>query len=332
MRRIGLAVVLSLSFVLAPGAFGTQQTGKIPRIGVLSPQKSTEPASTQREPFERGLRELGWTPSSNVIIEYRFAEGKVERLPELAAEFIRLGVAVIVTRGTAATRAARQATGTTPIVMSAVDEPARHGFIASLSRPGGNITGLAFLAEGDLEGKRLELLKETIPGLVRVAYVVNPDSRPDPGGSRMRAADLAAQSLRLELQVFKVSKPEHIPEAFAAIGRARVGALLFASDIAVLDPNLSQVVALTAKYRLAAIHPWPYYVTAGGLMSYGPIPAAFHYRSATFVDKILKGAKPGDLPVEQPTKFELVINLKTAKALGLTIPQSLLVRADEIIQ
>src|SRR5882762_4180188 len=177
MRVIGLAAIFSLSFVLAPGASGAQQTGKIPRIGVLSPQKSTEPASTQREPFERGLRELGWTPGSNVIVEYRFAEGKVERLPELAAEFIRLGMAVIVTRGTAATRAARQATDTTPIVMSAVDEPSRHGFIASLARPGGNITGLAFQAEGDLESKRLDLLREIVPGLVRVAYVVNPDSR-----------------------------------------------------------------------------------------------------------------------------------------------------------
>jgi len=332
MRVIGLAIALTFNVFAAPLTPEAQQAVKVPRIGVLSPQKSTEPASTQREPFARGLRELGWTPGSNVIIENRYAEGKAERLPELAAELVRLGVAVIVTRGTAATRAARQATSTTPIVMSAVDEPARHSFIASLSRPGGNVTGLAWLAEGDLEGKRLELLKETVPGLARVAYIMNPDSRPDPDGSRMRAADLAAQSLRLELQVFKVSKPEHIAEAFGAIGRARVGALLFAADIAVLDPNLSQVVALTAKYRLPAIYPWPFYVTAGGLMSYGTSPAAFHYRAATFVDKLLKGANAADLPVEQPTKFELVINLKTAKALGLTIPQTLLLQADQVIQ
>ena len=325
-----IIAAVALGLLTSVPASAAQQSAKIPRVGVLTPQKSTEPPTRQREPFERGLRELGWTPGSNLIIEYRYAEGQNERLPDLAAELVRLKADVIVARGTMAIRAARQATGTIPIVMAASPDPVREGIVASLARPGGNITGLSFLAQGPLEGKRLELLKETVPHLARVADLANPST--DQDGAIKREMTAAARSLGLEVQTFEVKKPQDIPKAFAAIGKARVGALLVRADPAVLVPNFTQVVALAFKHRLPAMYPWKDYVDAGGLMSYATSLPGFHHRSATYVNKILKGAKPADLPVEQPTRFELAINMKTAKALGLTIPASVLIRADQVIQ
>ncbi len=309
-----------------------QPARHLSRVGVLSSGNSVEPVSVQREPFEQGLRELGWTSGSNIIIEYRYAEGRAERLPALAAELVRLKVEVIVARGPQATQAARNATRTIPIVMSATDDPVRSGFVASLARPGGNITGLAFQAQGELDGKRLELLKETIPGLAHVALLVNWVAVPDQDGTIRSAIQRAARLVSLEVQTYEVNRAQDIAEAFTAIGTARVGAVLVRPDPSVLEPDRAQVVALALLHRLAAMYPWQLYVDAGGLMSYATSIPAFHRRSAFYVDKILKGAKLADLPIEQPTKFELVINLKTAKALGLTIPPSLLLRADQVIE
>jgi putative ABC transport system substrate-binding protein len=330
-RRLALISIAILALLTAPLA-GTAQHAKVARVGHLSGGSFSEPPTLAREPFERGLRELGWTPGSNVIIEYRYAEGTPERLPDLASELVRLKVDAIVVRGSLAAQAARQATSTIPIVMSAVADPVGQGVIRNLARPGGNVTGLAWLTQAEIEGKHLELLKQAVPGLVRVATLVNPMAVSDPDGSRARAIGTAARSLGLDLQNVEVTKPEGIAEAFTVIGRARVGALAVRADAVVLEPNRAQVVALALKHRLPTVYPWRHYVDAGGLMSYNTSIPVFHHRSATFVDRILKGAKPGDIPIEQPTKYELVINLKTAKALGLTIPPSLLLRADHVIQ
>jgi putative ABC transport system substrate-binding protein len=331
-RTIGFLVTLALGLLAVSLAADAPPPVKISRVGVLSPQPSTEPSTVQREPFERGLRQLGWTPGSSILIEYRYAEGEVDRLPALAAELVRLPVDVIVARGGAAVRAARQATSTIPIVMSATADPVRQGFVASLARPGGNITGLTFLAQGALEGKRLELLKEAVPGLSRVAFLVNWTAVPGEAESIMQEINTAARSLRLEVQAFEVSGPETLVEAFTAMERAQVGAFLLGADTRVLEPNLPQVVALARTHRLPAIYPWRLYVDASGLMSYATSIPDFHRWSAIYVDKSLKGAKPADLPVEQPTTFELVINLKTAEALGLMIPPMLLFQADEVIR
>jgi putative ABC transport system substrate-binding protein len=333
MTTLMLLVSLAFGQLGSPIVATAQLPMKVPRVGVLNPQLSTEPPTVQRAPFAQGLRDLGWTPGSSIIIENRYAEGEVGRLPALAAELVRLPVDVLVTRGPLATHAAQQATSTIPIVMSATPDPVRLGFVASLARPVGNITGLAFLAQGDMEGKRLELLKETVPGLARVAFPVH--RRSVLGHERSIMEDglhLAARSLRLDVQTFEVSRPDDIAAAFTAMGSAQVGALLVAADPFVLEPHLAAVVALARTHRLAAMYPWRLYVDAGGLMSYATSIPDFHRRSAVFADKILKGAKPADLPVEQPTTFELVINLKTAQALSLTIPPTLLFHADEVIR
>ncbi len=306
------------------------QSARIPRVGVLGPGSSTEPPTFQREPFERGLRELGWTPGSTIVLEYRYAEGRAERLGELAAELVRLKVDVIVARSGVAVRAAQRATDVIPIVMSSAADPVAGGLVKSLARPGGNITGIANLVQ-ELEGKRLELLKEAIPGLARVATVGNPSQG---AGLQALRAELAAtgRALGLETQPFGVSRAQDLGETFAAMSRARVGGVLVLPDTLVLEPNRAQVVELAARYRLPTIYPWRFYIDAGGLMSYATSIPAFHHRSATYVDRILRGARPGDLPIEQPTKFELVVNVKTAKALGLTIPRSIVLRADEVIE
>jgi putative tryptophan/tyrosine transport system substrate-binding protein len=233
-RTIGFLVTLALGLLAVSLAADAPPPVKISRVGVLSPQPSTEPSTVQREPFERGLRQLGCTPGSSILIEYRYAEGEVDRLPALAAELVRLPVDVIVARGGAAVRAARQATSTIPIVMSATADPVRQGFVASLARPGGNITGLTFLAQGALEGKRLELLKEAVPGLSRVAFLVNWTAVPGEAESIMQEINTAARSLRLEVQAFEVSGPETLVEAFTAMERAQVGAFLLGADTRVL--------------------------------------------------------------------------------------------------
>jgi putative ABC transport system substrate-binding protein len=250
----------------------------------------------------------------------------------VTANLVRRGVEVIVARGPVAIRAAREATTTVPIVMSAADDPIADGFVGTLARPGGNITGIANIVS-DLDGKRLDLLREAIPGLARVGVLTNPTMQ-GPSRNRELIAGLhaAARARGVELQIFEVARTDEIPGAFAAIARARVGALLVRADTQVLEPNRSMVAALAIRHRLPAMYPWHFYAEVGGLMAYASSIPDFHHRSAWYVDRILKGAKPGDLPVERPTTFELVINLKTAGLLGLTLPPSLLARADEVIQ
>jgi putative ABC transport system substrate-binding protein len=277
----------------------------------------------QREAFERGLRDLGWTPGTSILIEYRYGEGKPERLPGLAAELVRLPVDVIVASAPHGVRAAQQATRTIPIVMSTLPDPVREGFVASLARPGGNTTGVTLDAQ-ELAGKQLELLTEAVPNLTRIAVLRNPTS---PGWDvAKRQIEAAARALKLEVKDFLVSRPEDLAPTFVAMSQARIGAILVRRDVLVVEPNRAAVVALAAQQRLPAMYSFRQFPDSGGLMSYGVNVNDIHRRSATFVDKILKGAKPADLPIEQPTKFELAINLKTARALRLTIPATLLVR------
>ena len=315
--------------VAAPRAAGGQQSGKIPRVGVLRPGNPPPGDFGHRGAFEGGLRDLGWMPGTNLLIEYRYAEGKPERLSELAAELVRLPVDVIVASSPMGVRAAQQATRTIPIVMSTLPDPVGEGFVASLARPGGNTTGLTLDSE-ELASKQLELLKEALPKLSRVGVLRNPKS---PGYDvAKKQIETAARRLKIEVKDFLVSRPADLAPTFAAMSQAGVGAILVRRDVLVVEPNRAEVVALAAQRRLPAMYNFRQFPEAGGLMSYGANVNDIHRRAATFVDKILKGAKPSDLPIEQPTKFELVINLKTAKTLGLTVPSSLLLRADHVIE
>ncbi len=318
MRLIGLALTFALSLMLAPLPARAQHPAKVPRIGVLTTSASGY------EPFRQGLRELGYLEGKNVAIEYRFAEGKLDRLPALAAELVRLKVDIVVAVGAPAVRAARKATETIPIVMAAAD-PVGQGFVASLARPGGNVTGLSSLTAG-LVGKRFELLKEIIPKLSRVAVLWHPDPT-----RNWKEIQLAAREQGLQLQSLEVRGREDLDGAFRAASRERAQALLALRSPTVVAER-KRIAELAIQNRLPAIYDDRAHVEAHGLMSYGTNQADLHRRAATYVDKILKGAKPADLPVEQPTKFELVINMKTAKALGLTIPQTLLIRADQVIE
>jgi putative ABC transport system substrate-binding protein len=278
--------------------------------------------------LKQGLRELGWIEGQNVGLEYRYANNKLEQLPNLAAELVRLKVDVIVTGGEAGIRAARGATSTIPIVMANSGDPVGTGLITSLSRPGGNMTGLSLLTP-DLGGKRLELLKETVPKVSRVAVLWNPTNAVKV--LELKSTEVAAKALGVTVTSFEVRAPTDFGRAFAAIGREHPTALITLTDPLTLG-HQKQIAEFAAKSRLPMIAENREFAEAGGLMTYGPNLLDLWRRAATYVDKILKGAKPADLPVEQPTKFELVINLKTAKALGLTIPQSILLRADEVIQ
>jgi putative ABC transport system substrate-binding protein len=300
----------------APLAAKAQQAGKVARIGVLG---------TKSEAFLQGLRDLGYVEGRNVVIEYRLDEGKPERLPALAAELVALRVDVIVTAGTVQALAAKQATTTLPIVFTQVGDPVASGLVTSLRRPGGNATGLSTLAP-ELVGKCLEQLKQAVPGVRWVSVL-----RDDTGEILLKEAKVAARALGVQLQVVKAREPAEFDRAFSDMTRARAGALAVLPT-AMFFRERRRLVDLAAKNRLPTVFPYREFVDAGGLMAYGPNLADLSRRGATYVDKILKGAKPGDLPVEQPTKFDLVINLKTAKALGLTIPPSLLGRADEVIQ
>jgi len=325
MRLIGLAVVLTMGLTLA-SLVAEAQRPIVPRVGVLSPGKRPpDDAFRQQERFEAGLRELGWTPGSNVVIDYHYADGNFDRLPALAAELVRIPVNVIVARGLTI-RAAQEATATIPIVMAADPDPVRSGFVASLARPGGSITGLSTLAP-DLEAKQLELLRETLPLLARVGVLANANSPKTEETTRLEAE---TRALHLALTESRINRAEQLAPAFAAMRQAGMGAVLFRYDLWFIDPK--EVAALVRQHRLPTMHNLRQFVEAGALVSYGVDFAYLHRRVATYVDKLLKGAKAADLPVEQPTKFELVINLKTAKALGLTIPQSLLQRADQVIQ
>jgi putative ABC transport system substrate-binding protein len=283
------------------------------------------------EAFRQGLRDLGYVEGRNVVIEYREAEGKYDRLPALAAELVALKVDVILAGGTPATLAAKPATRTLPIVFAAVADPVTSGLVTSLARPGGNVTGLSVLAP-ELVGKCLELLKQAVPGVSRVAVLWHPGALGERTEKDMlKGADVAARALGVRLQFLGTRGPDEFDRAFSDMTRARAGALTVLGSAMFLTER-GRLVDLAAKHRLPAVYPWREGADAGGLMAYRPNVADLFRRAATYVDKILKGAKPGDLPVEQPTKFELVINLKTAKALGLTIPPSVLGRADEVIQ
>jgi len=325
-RRYTLLALLALG--AAPLVAGAQQGGKVPRIGFLS---ATSPSDRPPllDAFRQKLRELGWVEGQNIVIDYRYAEGRADRLPDLAAELVRVKVDLIVSWGTQGVMAAKNATETIPIVMIAVRDPIGTGLIASLARPGGNVTGVSGSAGLEWVAKQLELLKETVPKIARVAILSNPTNAYHQ--LAIRELDVAARPLGVQLQLLGARGANEFDGAFAAMAKESVGALLVLSDV-MLNSHGTRLADLAAKSRLPAAYGVRESVEAGGLMSYGP---SFHdsfRRGATYVDKILKGAKPAELPVEQPTKFELVINMKTAKALGLTIPQSVLLRADEVIQ
>jgi len=307
----------------SPLSAGAQQTGKVYRIGFL---RAGQPPKPWVEAFQQGLRERGYVDGQNVVVEFRFTDGSVDQLPRLAEELVRLKVDVILASAAPPALAAKKATTSVPIVFVNVFDPVELGLISSLGRPGGNITGLA-TTSADLAGKRLELLRGLVPKLRRVAVLWDPSNPTNP--IQLKGAEVAARTLGLQLQPAPVQSPSDFDAAFKA---ARGANGLFLLDSPLVTTHRARLAGLAATSRLPAISGVRDFVEVGGLMSYGVDFADSFRRAATYVDKILKGAKPGDLPVEQPTKFELVINLKTAKALGLTIPQSLLGRADEIIQ
>jgi putative ABC transport system substrate-binding protein len=330
-RIIGCLVTLMLSLLAVPLAAPAQPAAKIPRVGVLRPSSAPPGDFGQREAFEGGLRDLGWTPGTSLLIEYRYAEGQPERLPELAAELIQLSVDVLVASGPTGVRAAQHATRTIPIVMATLPDPVGLGLVASLARPGGNTTGVT-LDTQELAGKQLELLKEAMPHLSRVAVLRNPASPLAGWEIAHRQIEAAARALPLEVQDFPVSRPEDLAPTFVAMRQAEMGAVLVRRDQLVIERHVAEVVALAAQHRVPAMYISRQFPDSGGLMSYGANVKAIHRRAATFVDKILKGAKPADLPVEQPTTFELVINLKTAEALGITIPPTFMFLADEVLR
>jgi len=325
-RREALAALLCLI-----SSARAQQPGKVYRIGVLRPGSAQEPGWVQREPFERGLRELGWKPGGNVIIEYRYGEGDLTKLPPLAADLVRKRVDVIVVAGNQAAAAARKAGPAIPIVMAATDDPVAGGFAANLARPGRNVTGIA-IHTFDMDGKRLELLKETFPHMRRVALLANPTGEPQGYGDRIGELRSGARRLGIELDVVEVTRSEDIHGAFARIERGRFDGLLVRPEPRVMDLARAEIVAFAAKFKLPAIYSFRFYVDAGGLMSYGESIPDFHHRSASYVSRILNGASASELAFERPTKFELAVNLKTAKALGLEIPKAIVFRANHVIE
>jgi len=330
MDRRAFVSGITLGLLAAPLAVEAQQPTKIARIGYLS--LNLIPNRHLREAFRQGLRDVGYVEGRNVVIEYRDAEGKPERLPALAAELVALKVDVIVTGGgTPPALVAKQATKTIPIVFASAPDPVVDGLVTSLARPGGNVTGSSNL-NPELVGKCLEQLTQAVPRVSRVAILWQPgftDERTDK--DMLKAADVGARALGVALQVVEARGPADIDRAFSDMTRARASALTVLPS-AMRFTERRRLVDLAAKNRLPAVYAQGEFVEAGGLMSYGPSLADLFRRAATYVDKILKGAKPSDLAVQQPTKFELVINLKTAKALGLTIPPSLLQRADQVIE
>ena len=327
--RILCRAAMLFCVMLLPLAAAAQQRATL--IGVLHPGSAKEPATVQRIPFETGLRELGWKPGANLVIEYRYAEGDISRLPQLAAELAALQPRVIVARGASAIVAARNASPKTPVVMSAGNDPVAEGFVQNLSRPGGTITGIALLTF-ELDAKRLELLKDAFPSIRRVAVLTNRDNEPKVNRARISAIHDSAKALGLELVFFEVRKSADVPDALAAIGRSRADALLVRAEPIVMDRHRRDIAEAAAKHRIPAMYWWRFYAEDGGLMSYGESIPGFHYKSATYVDRILRGANPAELAVERPSKFEFVINLKAAKALGVEIPKPVLFRADELIQ
>ena len=319
-------IVWIVTFLLLAVGTSTeaQQAKKVPRIGILFIGSRNQP---HLESFKQGLRERGYTEGKNIVFEYRYAEGRQDQLPELAAELVQLKVDVIVVTADISAEAAMQATKTIPIVVTTGD-PVAWGLAESLAKPGGNVTGLSAVL-ADLSGKRVEILRETLPKMTRLATLWDPSVRL--AGPVFKETSLAAQALSLQLHSLEVKTAQDIENAFADIPKVRPNALLV-----ILSPLVTlyskRIVELALKQKLPGIYPTRQFVEEGGLMAYGPLIGDLYRRAATYVDKILKGAKPADLPVEQPMKFELVINLKTAKQIGLTIPQSMLYRADKVIK
>jgi len=326
-RRIVICLLLTvLLFTISPAQ--AQQPTKIPRIGYLT-ASSLSAQSARIEAFRQGLRELGYVEGKNIVIELRFGEGKSERAPALAAELVRLKVDIIVSAGQTVTRDAKEATSTIPIVMAQDSDPVRNGFVASLARPGGNITGLATLRP-EIRGKQLELLKEIVPKLSRAA-VLGSSTEPDNAQS-LREVEIAAGAFGVKLQYLDVLSSKDIETAFRTASKGRAEAVLMMVSGPIVNSQRPQIAELAVKSRLPAIYDQREYVEVGGLTSYSASITDLYRRAATYVDKILKGAKPADLPVEQPIKFEFIINLKAAKQIGLTIPPNVLVRAERVIR
>jgi putative ABC transport system substrate-binding protein len=315
-------VVIGMAGLVSPAAAMAQRGDASPRIGCLTP---TDPKNENQREFRRGLRDLGYIENQNIVLEYRFGSDRNDRLHEFAADLVRLNVNVIFTAGTEATAAARKATSTIPIVAVSGD-PIGSGFAESLARPGGNTTGLAILTP-ELSTKWIDLGREIVPGVSRIAVLLHRED----GGPQLRALEPAARLLGVQVVVLRLQGPEEIAAAFESARQARAEVIVPLSS-PVLAAHRQTIVTLASRYRLPAVYEHRLFVNAGGLLSYGPNFAAIFYRAATYVDKVLRGARPAELPIEQPTKFELVINLKTAKALGLTIPPSLLLRADQVIE
>ena len=329
MDRRTFLGTLAGGLLAAPLAAGAQQAAKVARVGFLATSLATGPHLT--DAFRQGLRDLSYVEGRNAVIEYRDAQGKIERLPALAAELVALKVDVIVAPNTPAALAAKQATRTLPIVFVGAGEPVASGLVTSLARPGGNVTGLSVVSP-ELVGKWLELLTQAVPEVSRVAVLRQPGAMDEQTEKDMlKGADVAARALGVRLQFVEAQGPADFERAFSDMTRERAGALTV-RPAPMFVSERGRLVDLAAKNRLPAVYPWREFVDAGGLMAYGPNLANLYRRAASYVDKILNGAKPGDLPVEQPTKFELIINLRTARALGLTIPPSVLQRADQVIE
>ena len=321
-KKITVLTLGAMLFALCLPA-AAQQPAKAFRIGYLSLRNAI---GAQEEAFLKGLRDLGYIEGQNILVEWRFAKGKAERMGDFAAELVRLKVDVIVAPGVQALGAAKQSTTTIPIIFPTAGDPVASGLVASLARPGGNITGLTILSP-ELSGKRLELLKEAFPRLSRVAVLLDPRQPP----LSFKETQTTGQSLRLKLQFLEVRDAADVESVFSAMSRERADALITLPH-PVLQVHQRRIVELAAKSRVPAMYQTAEWVEGGGLMSYGPAHLDNYRRAAVFVDKILRGAKPADLPVEQPTKFELAINLKTAKQIGLTVPPNVLARADRVIR
>ena len=328
-RRRFLLMSLAGALV-APPAAEAQQAGRVYKVGYLSTGSGTSSDLRPLDGFRQKLRELGWIEGQNIVIEYRFAEGRSDRLPGLADELVRLKVDVIAASPTPAALAARNATRTIPIIGMGLTEPVAVGLVASLARPGGNVTGVTYSVDTGIFGKQLELLKEVVPKVRRVAVLSNPGSSPTLPLA-IENIKAAARALGLQLQLLEAREPSEFDGAFAAMATERAGALLVNGD-SMFFLHRARLADLALKNRLPAMSTQEQWVDAGGLVSYGPSLPDTWRRAATYVDKVLKGVRPADLPIEQPTKFELIISLSTARALGLTIPQSLLQRADRVIE
>jgi len=326
-RALLLAAAAWPALTWAGAVVHAQAPAKVRRIGLLS-LFSPSVTAHWHEAFRLGLRDLGWIEGKNISIEYRYAKGSSDPLPDLAADLVRLRVDVIIGSSTPEALAAKNATRAIPIVMVIPGDPVGSGLVESLARPGGNVTGLTQMSP-QLAGKRLELLKEIVPTLSRVAVLWNPQSQPSK--LILKELQLPARQLGVQLDSLEVRSPDDFDKAFEDATRARVGALIPLAN-PVITTNLKRIADFAAKSRLPSIYQFSYFADDGGLVAYGPDRADLYRRAATYVDRILKGAKPADLPVEQPTKFELVINLKTAKAIGISIPPSVLVRADRVIE